>query len=103
MIEKQGDPSGLQIIMLIEEMVRKGVDYVVVRCGLGPEEAAQEIEYAAAPLEDTDMCAQLMKRRFEEAVAAMGESGQAEWVVRPPQFRSLLLDTSQATEYFALV
>ena len=72
-VRAQGDPYNLQLEDLFDEMVQKGVDYTMVRCGVAirdddDDEDDNQTKWEEETLvEETERYAACAQQRFAEA------------------------------------
>ena len=98
LLDAQGDPDHRSIEDLVDEMVAKGVDYTMVRCGLTG--AAELPDAERANVRETETFSRIVESRYRRAAgAAAGPSGGAH---RLPRCQNLLLATSSADSYVLL-
>jgi len=89
----QGDPRQLRVHSLVEEMVRKNIDYTMVRCGI----LGDALDWDRASVEDTAMYAEAVVHHYGQAAEALVQEAR-----RAPRCQNLLLDTSLADSYVML-
>ena len=75
---------------LAEEMVTKGIDYTMVRCGV----LGDAPDWDRASVEETEVFAGLMERCYGRASVALPRGAR-----RAPRCQNLLFATSSADRY----